>query len=309
VTARLISVDWGTTSLRCYLVGRGGAILDRRTSDRGILAVGQDGFEATLLNEIRHWRSSAPELPVVMSGMIGSRQGWHEAAYVPCPAGIQDITANLHSIAVQGCGPIWIVPGVDTRSKTGRPDVMRGEETQIFGALTGLGCTDALFVLPGTHAKWATVVDGRIVGFSTYMTGEVFSALKDHTILGRLMATPPSFDASAFERGVTNSEGTQPGDLLNLVFSARTLPLSGQLGDDEVESYLSGLLIGAEIRAAHTRGRRTADTVHVLGGAALTARYIDACKILGISAKPIDGECVVLGHVAIADAIELPDSS
>jgi 2-dehydro-3-deoxygalactonokinase len=309
VTARLISIDWGTTSLRCYLVGQDGAILDRRTSDKGILNVAESAFEDTLLEATREWRASGPTLPILMSGMIGSRQGWHEATYARCPAGIDDLAANLLAIDVQGCGSVNTVPGLETRYEADRPDVMRGEETQILGALADLGRADALFVLPGTHSKWATVKDGRITDFATYMTGEVFSALKNHTILGRLMAATQPFDAGAFERGVAASVGTKPGDLLNRIFSARTLPLSGQLASEAVESYLSGLLIGAEIRSGHANSRFATEMVHVLGATALTERYVAACKTLGISAKPIDGECIVLGHVAIADAIVLPDSN
>jgi 2-dehydro-3-deoxygalactonokinase len=306
VTARLISVDWGTTSLRCYLVGNDGQILDRRASQNGILTVGDDGFERTLLEETQNWRADVPSIPVFMSGMIGSRQGWCEAPYAACPAGIDDLIADLCSLDVPGCGPVRIMPVLETRSRTGVPDVMRGEETQILGALASIGRSDAMFVLPGTHSKWATVNGNIITAFRTYMTGEIFSALKDHTILGRLMAGD-SFDANAFERGVAAAAGHHAGDLLNHVFSARTLPLTGQLASEGVESYLSGLLIGAEIRSGRAGLADAADVIHVLGSATLTDRYVDACKILEISAKPIDDACIVLGHVAIADAIDGAD--
>ena len=130
---------------------------------------------------------SAGALPILMSGMIGARQGWVEAPYAQCPAGLQEIAAAIVTIETRTLGPLGLVPGVCAFDRDGAPDVMRGEETQILGALAATERTEGIFVLPGTHSKWARVEAGRIMSFSTYMTGEVFAALKDHTILGRLM--------------------------------------------------------------------------------------------------------------------------
>jgi 2-dehydro-3-deoxygalactonokinase len=135
-----------------------------------------------------------------MSGMIGSRQGWVEAPYVACPAGLEEVAAGLVRTPFAGAD-VSIVPGMESASG-GMRDVMRGEETQVFGALAGLGLPGGRFVLPGTHSKWLLAEGGRIRSFSTYMTGEIYAACKGHTILGRLMQDGP-FSASAFQRGVT----------------------------------------------------------------------------------------------------------
>src|SRR5438270_13782657 len=181
----LIGLDWGTTSCRAYLIGAAGAVLDRQPDGPGILKIEDGHFGPWLDSMIGGWIATHGPAPVILSGMIGSRQGWKEAPYARCPAGTNDIVKTLAEIEWSELS-IALVPGLSTEND-GMPDVMRGEETQIFGALALSGESDGLFLLPGTHSKWAHVQDGRIVSFSTFMTGEVFGALKEHTILGRLM--------------------------------------------------------------------------------------------------------------------------
>jgi 2-dehydro-3-deoxygalactonokinase len=268
------------------------------------MSVADGRFGATLREAIMSWLTSYGALPVVMSGMIGSRQGWHEAPYVSCPARIDDLAATLVTLEHSGLPPVHLVAGVATQDERGNPDVMRGEEMQIFGALTALSLEDAIFVLPGTHSKWATVQAGAIISFRTYMTGEVFAALKGHTILGRLMSGTTAHNPEAFERGVRDGDGHAPGDLLHRIFAARSLALFGSLSEPDVESYLSGLLIGAEIISA-TLGTNTTDgpPVHILANTELANRYVSACHTLGVPCQTVDGESVVLGHLAIADAL------
>lgn len=302
MSARLIGVDWGTTSLRCYLVDASGAVIDACQSADGILAVAEDGFGDVLHARIAPWLSRAPALPIVMSGMIGSRQGWVEAPYLHCPAKLSDFADALVPISHAGLPPISLVPGLDDHDGSGNPDVMRGEETQVFGALANLRIDDGLIVLPGTHSKWVTVQGGGIASFRTYMTGEVFSALKSHTILGRLI-DGDVHDDDGFQRGVRSSDGASAGTLLHTIFSARSLALFGELAPTAVSSYLSGLLIGAEIRAASARAER--GNIHVLARDDLAALYMTAFEILGISAQSIDDTCVVLGHLTLADCAGL----
>src|SRR5262249_54043851 len=144
------------------------------------------------------WIASHGVVPIILSGMIGSRQGWREAPYARCPAGADDLVEALVRFEHDGLA-LALVPGLSAEN-TGMPDVMRGEETQIFGALALSGRDDGLFLLPGTHSKWANVSARRIMSFRTFMTGEVFGALKDHTILGRLMHGDE--DPAGFARGV-----------------------------------------------------------------------------------------------------------
>jgi 2-dehydro-3-deoxygalactonokinase len=297
----LIGVDWGTSSLRAYLLDPSGAVLDRREAADGILAIRADGFAACLAGHVASWRARHPALPIVLSGMIGSRQGWREAPYADCPAGVRAIAAGLLRFDAGALGPVAIVPGLVTR-EGGTPDVMRGEETQIIGALAASSDRDGVFVLPGTHAKWARVERGEIVEFKTYMTGEVFAALKGHTILGRLMSEPARDDADAFARGVgAGARAGSPGALLNRLFSARTLGLFDEIAGDALASYLSGLLIGAEIGDRH----RSAAAITIIASAELTARYQTACRHLDIPTERAPADCAARGLAAIAGAAGL----
>jgi 2-dehydro-3-deoxygalactonokinase len=302
----LIAVDWGTSSFRAYLIDDKGGIADRRDVGRGILSVSDLDFAAVLRAETTTWRGDR-SLPILMSGMIGSRQGWHEAAYAACPAGLDHIASRLLRFDADDLGDVAIVPGLSAEAR-GVPDVMRGEETQLIGAMALQGKSEGIFVLPGTHAKWARIEAGRIAGFATYMTGEVFAALKDHTILGRLMATLPDAveTEQAFERGVrAGAEAGGAGSLLHRIFSARTLGLFDRLPAEAIADYLSGLLIGAEI--ADAVGEAT--DVTIIATAALAIRYERAGLVLGIAMQRAPDDCAAAGLFEIARAANLIGST
>jgi 2-dehydro-3-deoxygalactonokinase len=180
----LIALDWGTSSLRSFLLARDGALLERRAQPWGIQRLPEGGFVAAFRGIAGDWRDELPSVPVLAAGMIGSRQGWLEVPYVECPANREAIAAGIVACDA-ACGTLHIVPGLMQGGKL--PDVMRGEETQIVGALSLAPelATESLFVLPGTHCKWADVRDGHVIGFKTYITGELFATLRDHSILGR----------------------------------------------------------------------------------------------------------------------------
>jgi 2-dehydro-3-deoxygalactonokinase len=295
----LIGLDWGTTSCRAYLIGAEGAVLDRQTDGPGILKVEQGHFGPWLDSIIGGWIATHGPAPVILSGMIGSRQGWKEAPYATCPASVGDIVQALVPVEWSEL-QIALVPGLSTEND-GMPDVMRGEETQIFGALALSGESDGLFLLPGTHSKWAEVSDSRIVSFRTFMTGEVFGALKEHTILGRLI--DEGTDAGAFARGV--HEGAtldSAGALLNRVFATRSYGLMGKLPGTALSDYLSGLLIGAEIADAT---RVTQKPVTIIASPALAQRYTDALRLLGHESTLAPEDCVAAGHWRIARAAGL----
>ncbi len=293
---QLIGLDWGTTSCRAYLIGADGAVLERVSDGPGILKVEGGAFGAALDAMIGRW----PRLPVILSGMIGSRQGWKEAPYARCPASADDIVTALARID-HGGTRIALVPGLSTENDA-MPDVIRGEETQIFGALALSSNDEGLFLLPGTHSKWAEVRDGRIASFRTFMTGEVFGALKDHTILGRLM-NGSATDAEAFARGVHEGASLgSAGALLNRVFATRTYGLMDKLPGTALSDYLSGLLIGAEAAEAT---RQTNNTVTIIASAALAQRYTDALRLLGRNSALAPQDCVAAGHWRIARAATL----
>jgi 2-dehydro-3-deoxygalactonokinase len=290
----LIALDWGTTSLRAYLMAADGAVLDKREKPLGILNVKGGDFAGALRAAAEGW----PQAPALAAGMIGSRQGWREAPYVECPAGLDAVARGL---ALVPGAALRIVPGVSLVDADGVPDVMRGEETQIFGAY-GSG-DSGIAVLPGTHSKWALVEGGRIARFATFMTGEAFAALSEHTILGRLFEGR-EFDAAAFARGVRHA-GPDPqgrGGLLHRLFSARTLGLFGKVPGTGLSAYLSGLLIGAEIAEAIAWLGRAPRGVTVIGGAALGASYRAALTERGIAAELAPADSAALGLWRIARA-------
>lgn len=269
----MIAIDWGTTSFRAYRLDRQGTLVDARSSGKGIMATppGPDVLEA----EIGAWLNDGP---IVMSGMVGSRQGWVEAPYVPCPAGFSEIASSLKEVRWQN-HRAWIVPGVSCRDAAGVPDVMRGEETQILGC-----AVDGTICLPGTHSKWVEVRGGRIEHFSTSMTGEVYAVLKQHSILGRMMEEGAA-DAEAFAQGVRRSG--DEGGLLRHLFGVRTRALMGELPPAASPSYLSGILIGHELR-----GRANGEVL-LLGAPALTALYAQAAGLLGVPTRTLDADAAV----------------
>jgi 2-dehydro-3-deoxygalactonokinase len=235
--------------------------------------------------------------------MIGSKQGWLEAPYCPCPASLGALASHIARIDLADGQPLHIIPGVShVDPQSGVPDVMRGEETQIVGALPAAGAH--LAVLPGTHSKWARVENGVIVSFASFMTGEVYAALSGHTILGRLMHQDAPPDDAAFTRGVTYGLDS-PGALLSRLFSARTLGLFGQLDGAALPSYLSGLLIGSEIGAAMAM-QPGAQQVTLLGSPALTGRYRLALAAAGIESDTGDADCAPVGMARIFAARQVP---
>jgi 2-dehydro-3-deoxygalactonokinase len=178
----VIAVDWGTSGFRAYRLDSQGNILDSRAAAKGILSVPAGRFPEVLEEQVGDWIAQG-EAPIVMSGMVGSRQSWVEAPYVPCPAGFAEIAAALREVR-WGERHAWIVPGLSCRDAAGVHDVMRGEEVQVLG---GLEADAGRVCLPGTHSKWVVVANKKITGFSTYMTGETYAVLKQHSILGRMM--------------------------------------------------------------------------------------------------------------------------
>lgn len=301
MTAALIGLDWGTSAFRACRLTADGTVLDRREAAAGILEVAEGAFAATLERQIGDWLRAAPDLPLIASGMIGSRQGWIEAPYAACPAGAADLVGRLVEHRTEAGARIWFVPGLSYESPEGVPDVMRGEETQILGAV-GTAAPPTLAVLPGTHSKWALVEAGRVVWFATFMTGELFAVLRRHSILGRLMAEGGP-DPAAFARGLGTglSADRGSGGLLHRLFSVRTLGLFDRLPAAGLADYLSGLLIGTEVREALGGiAHRASGEVLIIGGQDLAARYRQALEGAGLGAAVFAGEAAALGQAAIA---------
>ena len=292
----MLAIDWGTTSFRAYRLDPEGGIVDSRSAPAGILSVAGGNFAGVLEQQAGDW-IAADETPIVMSGMIGSRQGWLEVPYAACPAGLDEIAAGMRKV-VSNTGTVWIAPGITCRDETGVPDVIRGEETQILGCLDQLGAGRHLICLPGTHSKWVEIENAKIVRFTTHMTGEAFAVLKAHSILGRMMKEGPA-DRSAFADGVRRS--ADGGGMLHHLFGVRSRGLFGELPDSASASYLSGLLIGHEIHAAEADGR----PVHLLCTAQLADVYGQALDILGLESRTLDPDAVTLGLFRLASRLAM----
>ncbi len=285
----LIGLDWGTTSLRAYRFDGSGEVVASRQLPLGLMQIageGAAGFARALDQACGDWRSADPAGALLACGMVGSAQGWREAPYAEIPVSIDALGRALTAVDTAH-GVLHIIPGLIARGAL--PDVMRGEETQVVGLLERLDAPDAWIGLPGTHAKWVRVHDRRIVGFHTFMTGEVFAALRAHTILGRTMRPAEAPDLAAFDRGarVARSPEGRLG-VLSTVFSTRTLGLVGALPGESQADYLSGLLIGTEIAAFDALGEPELP-IALVGDAELCARYGRALAASGRAATIAEG--------------------
>jgi 2-dehydro-3-deoxygalactonokinase len=266
----LIGLDWGTSSLRAMLIDRRGQTIEEQFRPWGVMHLPVGSFTSAYADVTSIWRTEWPDLPCLATGMVGSRQGWIEAPYCDAPATIEMLATRLTSVPDVG---MHIVPGVALRGA--RPDVMRGEETQVFGSLDQ--GKDRCIVLPGSHSKWVTMESGSITDFHTFMTGEIFAALRDHTILGTAAASEKSTEA--FDRGVLAARAAS-GGIAPLLFSARSLALDGQLNPSATLDYLSGLLIGDELHIARSNAKPL-----LIGDADLCRRYLRAMNLYEIAAE------------------------
>ena len=312
--AQLIALDWGTSSLRAYKLGPAGKVLEQRTLAFGIMHLPSepreiagvrcsDGFELAFDAACGDWLEAEPSLPVIACGMVGSAQGWSEAAYRNTPVDVASLGQALHSVRSLRGVEVHIVPGVI--EQVGLPNVMRGEETQVLGVLQSLPSTaEVLIGLPGSHSKWVEVVEGRITHFDTFMTGELFAVLSTHSILGRTQKSAGQFQAQAFDRGVhvALSADGQRG-VLSTLFSARTLGLTAELTPEQQPDYLSGLLIGHELAGLPDRARTP--PIILVGANALCARYQRALALCGFSHVSLAQEATQRGLWQLALAAGL----
>ncbi len=296
----MIALDWGTSNLRASLLGRDGRVLDTRSAAAGVMAVPERRFADALLALCGDWLADHRGCACIASGMIGSRQGWAEAPYLECPATPRQAARALTAQAFGDGYRLHIVPGLRCVGRDDQTDVMRGEETQLWGADLAAG---TCCVLPGTHSKWARLgADDRIESFQTWMTGELYAVLMQHSILGRLMQLGAPFDGAAFDDGVRL--GLQHhAELPHTLFAARTAGLTGRRSADALPDFLSGLLIGAEVGGA----RRHVETARVtlLGDGALCDRYARALQGAGIGVQRAAPEATTRGQWRVARAAGL----
>ncbi|RGP38752.1 2-dehydro-3-deoxygalactonokinase [Pseudotabrizicola alkalilacus] len=291
-----IAVDWGTSNLRVWAMGAEG-IIGTASSDDGMGQLSPDQFEPALLALIAPWLGKGVT-PVIACGMVGSRQGWHEAPYraVPCPpldrAGlvqvpVQDARITLH-----------LVPGLKQMKPA---DVMRGEETQIAGALALHPAFDGVMCLPGTHSKWAQISAGEVVSFQTYMTGELFALLSEKSVLRHGM-TGKGWDDAGFEAGLSAAL-SRPDRIGAQLFSLRAEGLLAGLSPEQERARLSGLLIGVELAAA--KPYWLGQPVTLIGDESLCQLYARALSVQGVEARLLPAtECTLAGLASLARPLE-----
>ncbi len=292
--SRWIAVDWGTSNLRLWAMDDA-RVLDAAASDQGMGGLARDGFEPALLALADPWLPAGVQTPVVVCGMAGSRQGWHEAPYraVPCAP---VLAASL--VPVPTVDPrlsVRIVPGL---KQSPPADVMRGEETQIAGALAMDPGFDGVLCLPGTHSKWVHVSAGEVVSFQTFMTGEVFALLAGQSVL-RHSVSGDGWDDAAFAEAVSDAL-SRPERLAARLFSLRAESLIAGLAPPQARARLSGLLIGAELAAA--RPYWLGQPVALIGSDRLARTYAAALALQGVTARLIPATEATLKGLAAAGA-------
>ncbi|CAN7697676.1 2-dehydro-3-deoxygalactonokinase [Duganella sp. LjRoot269] len=278
----ILAIDWGTSNRRAYLIDQTGACVAEHEDGQGMLAVGgQQHFSASLAGLLAAMGISA-DVPVIMSGMVGSASGWQEVGYLDASVPLRQLPAHLAPVAdPDWAGRCRIVPGYCYRSGSD-VDVMRGEETQLLGAVA-LGHRDGWLVLPGTHSKWVLLRDGVIQSLSTYMTGELFAMLSAGGTLSSMMGGDAA-DAEGFAIGLNQAGRNEP--LSNTLFRVRAGVVSRSAPAQQAPAVVSGLLIGAEFAAA--RAQATAGGITVIGSPALAARYAVAVAHFGLQCEVLD---------------------
>jgi 2-dehydro-3-deoxygalactonokinase len=294
--AAYVAVDWGTSSFRLWLVDRNGNVLGERRSHEGMMAAAKPGFAAVLQSHLEA-TGAAPGLPVIICGMAGARQGWVEAGYVDTPAPLASILKQ--AVAVPGQDrDIRILPGIAQRDAKA-PDVMRGEETQLLGALGMDAAGEAIVCMPGTHSKWVRTNGGTVERFATFMTGELFDAVSQHTILSHAVAgADEAQDLDAFKSAVMAAFET-PALAANLLFQVR----SGQLlyggKPASAREKISGTLIGLEL-AAGLAGGIPKSGITLIASGRLLALYRLAFEAVSVSVQPIEAEDAVRRGLSMA---------
>jgi 2-dehydro-3-deoxygalactonokinase len=286
----VIAIDWGTTRFRAYLVGKDGGLLATVSSDEGISSAAASDFSQILAARCGEWLEAFPQVPVLMAGMIGSRNGWKEVPYVVCPASEAEIKTGIQQVSISPRRIAGIVPGLIWHDE-GVADVIRGEETLIVGT----GLKSGVAILPGTHSKWARIAKGYVREFRTYMTGEFYGLLRDHSVLRLLVREPEK--SSGFFRGLTAT--ARAGGLLHQAFEARTSVLDGKMDGAEVGPFLSGLLIGHEVRSALASAGRVRKAT-LVAESVLARNYAEALKHKNVEALIVSPQqCFVAGMLRL----------
>jgi len=302
-----IAGDWGTTHLRLFLCDESGKVLDTQNG-AGVSGV-RDDVGGAFFRAVEGWDRAHGKFPAVLCGMVGSTIGWREVAYLNCPARPEAIAKNTLCFAAEG-RPIAIAPGLTCRNRLLAPDMMRGEETQILGAIRcepKLATGRQFLCMPGTHTKWVSLKDGAVEHFLTALTGELFDILHNHSVLVNAAGVPEVVGGPEFSRALEQTKLYPDAELIHLLFEVRSRQLKGELRRSDAAAYLSGLIIGQDVSGAKRFFRRDleeAGNVVVIGSPKLTELYAQALRTRDLPVTRIDGEVASLaGLTMLHDAL------
>jgi 2-dehydro-3-deoxygalactonokinase len=297
-SAAFIAGDWGTSRLRLYLCDASGHVLARGEGEGASAPDCAGRFSA----DVAGWDKAHGMLPAVLGGMVGSTIGWREVPYLTCPARPQAIAGAALRFEADGRA-IAILPGLSCTGVTGAPDVMRGEETQILGALRlqrELARGRHIFCMPGTHAKWVVVEDGAVILFQTALSGELFELLRRHSVLARDGGEVDA-QSPAFALGLAFARRNSNADLLHLLFSTRSRVVTGEMAKGDAASYLSGLVLGKDIGTAVSL-LEIKSPVQLICTPALATLYARALSAYDLDSAVIDGDSAALAGLVHAHA-------
>ena len=294
---QFVAVDWGTSSFRLWLIGEDDVILGESRSSEGMTTARETGFPAVLAKHLA--KVEAPDdVPVIVCGMAGAKQGWQEAGYIDVPAKLSDIPSQ--AVRIEGeARDIRILPGLAQRDPHAS-DVIRGEETQLLGCSQRMKSSDCLVAMPGTHSKWVRIVRDEVLGFATFMTGELFEAISKHTILSHAIKDSTGFDGAnlAFTDAV-HSALKEPELTTNRLFSVRARGLLFSLSPVEAEATLSGTMIGLELAGALKSAPKDTHIILVVSGK-LRGLYEAAFHRAGLKFSTVDADDAVRHGLAQA---------
>lgn len=304
-----IAVDWGSSNLRAWGLNQHDQVIAQASSDKGMLSLKADEYEAELLRLVGGWLPTSGQTDVLVCGMAGARQGWREAAYLPVPTRLDQLSQGAVTPTLTGDQlRVYLLPGLSqTRGTATHFDVMRGEETQLAGLVadspdfTGLAC------LPGTHAKWAILEAGAVSGFSTYLTGELYQLLANQSVLSHSIGSDELQDPACRETfmSAVSEIYAAPETFSSRLFGLRAQDLlDGRLpaGDTRgalLAARLSGLAIGLELAGA-CRECPNDKPIMLIGNQALSQRYTLALNAIGYKTQHVNGDTAVLAGLRLA---------
>ena len=296
-----VLVDWGTSSFRLWLVDREGRIAGRRSSNEGMRVALEKGFDGILESHLAALGAPA-DAPALVCGMAGAKGAWAEAGYIDLPANLEGVAQR--ATAVPGASRnVFILPGLAKRDPA-CADVIRGEETMVLGASLKAGSEagERLYCQPGTHSKWISMTGSTVSDFRTYMTGELFDAISNHTIIRQSVESAdaePAFAADGPFGDAIRAAGAQPERFTNLLFGIRGSAILFGARADESRETLSGILIGMEL-AGELKQRGNDAAVALIASGVLNQCYEAAFTALGVSYRTHDAEELVLAGLGRA---------